>query len=615
LSHRRCLAALVVVAALLPVAAAHAGTFPGEVIDGPNPDLVSVGGVDVDAADGTGGVTYLRNDGGAPHVFVSRLVDGSWQPPERVDGAFASPASTPVIAAASAGELVVAWITDGTLYASVKPSAAADWGAPQALGAPATLPAIDMGYNDNGYLAWSQGGDVLAARLGRGQTQFAPVDGPLDLDPAHPAGTQPNLRPSVAVSAEGLALITWGEVFPDGRSHVAARRVFGVQRSPEPQDLNVDTLDDRVGGDADGPMAAIQTDSSFGWVVFRQAFDDGGQVRLRAIARHMRGSAFEAPVAVDGQTWPGEDVGLPAVVLSGGGVGFTAVPRASGVLYGDAVNTDDVFTPIATRLDSAPVAQAGPPTVAYSEDKTGLVAWPGPDGQLRMRTVNGTEFQPEQTISNPALGAVDASSGLVAGGDRYLDAAVVAMQGTGADRRLVAAMLVKEPGGFSPRSSSRWFSRLPARLSWREPTHTWGRLTYTVEIDGKAVGTTRKLSFPTSGLNVASGPHLWRVIATDQRGQASATPSRFLRLDRQAPHVTVTIAGSRTHGGATRVEVRAIDTDSGSQTPSISFGDGARTEGRRATHVYGRGGRYTITVRAADEAGNVATARRSVRIR
>jgi hypothetical protein len=620
LSHRRCLAALVAAVALIPAASATAGTFPGEVIDGPNADILSVGGVDVNAKDGGGGVVYLRTDGGAPHVFVSRVVDGSWLPPERVDGAFGSAASEPVIAAGSNGELVVAWITDTTLYASVKPSSAAPWGAPQAVGGPARFPAIDMGYNDNAFMVFNSGGDVLAARLGRGQTQFSAVNGPLDLDPAHPAGTQANLRPSVAVSAEGLALFAWGELFGDGRTHVVARRVFGLDPSPVPQDLNVDMLDGRPGGDADGPVATIQSDSSFGWVAFRQAFTDGGVTRLRGIARQMRGSTFEPPATIDGQTWAGQDVGLPAMDLSGGGNGFAAIPLADGTLWGDSVapsglHEQEAFNPNATRLDSAAVTQPSPPTTAYTEDKTGLVAWPAADGQLRMRRINGTEFQPEALASNPDFGPIDFSAGVYAAGDRYLDAAVVAVQGTGDTRRLTAAMLVKEPGGFSPVSSSRWYSALPARLSWREPTHTWGTLTYTLEIDGQAVGTTRKTSFPTAALRLAAGTHLWRVIATDQRGQTSASPTRFLKVDPDPPNVTITVSGARTHGGTTTVVARVVDARSGSQTPTISFGDGTSVVARTAHHVYRRKGRYTITVRGSDTAGNVTTERRTLRIR
>jgi len=54
---------------------------PQVVIDGPSADIVSLDGLSV-AHDGSGGIVYLKQVLGAPHVFVSRLADGTFQPPE-----------------------------------------------------------------------------------------------------------------------------------------------------------------------------------------------------------------------------------------------------------------------------------------------------------------------------------------------------------------------------------------------------------------------------------------------------------------------------------------------------------------------------------------------------
>ena len=47
----------------------------------------------------------------------------------------------------------------------------------------------------------------------------------------------------------------------------------------------------------------MEFDSSYGWVAFRQTFDDGGP-RSRVLARRLVASDFGAPVAVDGLGFP-----------------------------------------------------------------------------------------------------------------------------------------------------------------------------------------------------------------------------------------------------------------------------------------------------------------------
>src|SRR6476659_6454941 len=113
--RRRLLASSAVLAAfvLAPVSArADVGRFiPAEPIDGP---ITALGDLDV-ARDGTGAVAYVKPDGGVDHVFVSRLLNGVWQPPERLDAGLATPSSQPVVAAGDGGKVDVAFISGGTL--------------------------------------------------------------------------------------------------------------------------------------------------------------------------------------------------------------------------------------------------------------------------------------------------------------------------------------------------------------------------------------------------------------------------------------------------------------------------------------------------------------------
>src|SRR4051794_37430495 len=142
--HTRTLTLLALTAALAAPSVARAGVFTGEVIDGPTPDIVSVGDVDV-AHDGTGAVGYVRRDGPDEHVFVSRLVDGGFATPERLDAGLEPAGGQPAVAASDGGRLVVAFVNGGTVYASVRP-AGGGWGAPQPLG-PGSDPAADMSLN------------------------------------------------------------------------------------------------------------------------------------------------------------------------------------------------------------------------------------------------------------------------------------------------------------------------------------------------------------------------------------------------------------------------------------------------------------------------------------
>src|SRR5215217_6326975 len=81
---RRLLIALTafVVLALGPASAAQAGWYRAETVDGPA-GIEALGDVDV-ARDGSGGVVYLKRDGGAAQVFLSRLDEGEWRAPERL---------------------------------------------------------------------------------------------------------------------------------------------------------------------------------------------------------------------------------------------------------------------------------------------------------------------------------------------------------------------------------------------------------------------------------------------------------------------------------------------------------------------------------------------------
>ena len=200
----------------------------------------------------------------------------------------------------------------------MRPAGAPGYAAIQQIADAGANPDVEMSINGVGYLTWSANGDVLAARLERNATTFNGVPGPLDIDPAATAGTGTG-RPKVAVAADGIATVVWGE-----GGHAYARRIFELRLSAAPQDL---------GEGADEPDISSEDDSSFAWAVFRQ----GGQ----AIARRLVGSQFDPPVPHRGRRGPD----APRVAINGRGVGYAGVaaPATFGA-YG-AVLKDDVFNP------------------------------------------------------------------------------------------------------------------------------------------------------------------------------------------------------------------------------------------------------------------------------
>src|SRR5829696_2725369 len=106
---RRLIAPFTTLLLLALAPAAHAGWYAAETVDGPA-EIETLGDVDV-ARDGSGGVVYLKRDGGVPQVFLSRLDEGAWQRPEKLSGG--APVSEAVVTATDGGRLAVAWVAGG----------------------------------------------------------------------------------------------------------------------------------------------------------------------------------------------------------------------------------------------------------------------------------------------------------------------------------------------------------------------------------------------------------------------------------------------------------------------------------------------------------------------
>ncbi|HSD77676.1 MAG TPA: hypothetical protein VLA98_09735, partial [Solirubrobacteraceae bacterium] len=479
---------------------------------GPNP-TIQLGGVAV-ARQGTGAVVYVRQDAGADHVFVSRLADGAFQAPERLDAGLSAAASQPVIAAMDDGRLAVAFVSGGAVVAVVKPAGDQPWTGPQVLAAAGSSPAVAASVNRGAYVAFTTpgggGADVRLARLDRRSAAFTVYDGPLDVDPNAAAGDGAG-RPSVGIAADNSAVVAWGE-----GGHVYARRAFADHLSQYSQDAGV----------GDAPEVALEDDSGLGWAMFRSG--------ATVVARRLRGATFDGPVVLG----PGEAVGAPRLALAPRGVGYAAVGGAATNGAFASVLVQDAFRPFAALGGGF---AAGPaPVPAVDDDGDGVVAFQQGDaaggraiGARRFPHPSGGASVPAPgravTLSRPELGPPDAALGLDAASDRLGDTAIAWVQADASGRRLVAGAFDRAPGAFAGTTTTAW-RRDRRVLAWSESRELWGPLTYVVSVDRRAVGQVAGRTRIRLARPLRRGEHRWRVAAVDRRGQVTRTRARTLRI-------------------------------------------------------------------------------------
>ncbi len=588
---RRLIALLTIALVLGPAATAHAAWFPSAAVDGPNDSVLSVAGIDV-ARDGNGAIAYLRSDGGLPHAFIARLVNGAWRAPERADPTTGA-VSELKVTAGDGNRLAVAWIADGSVYAAV----AAGGTAPGPLGPVVQLGGpdasgldLDMGVNGAAYAIWSQGGDVRAARLQ--DSTWTGLASPVDYDAGNSAGTGTS-RPRVAVSAEGYAVAVWGELLSDARTHVFSRRLTGTTLSAFPQDL---TSSD---GAADSPDIDIENDGSFAWTVYRQFV--GGVPHT--FGRRLIGSQYDPPEQIDGNVPSGE----PRVDLSGDGSGGAVAQGLDGTVTG-AVLDHDHFQP-ATALGTT-VLTPPAPDVATSDREDVAAAWQSaaPDGTVlahaRFRAA-GEGWGADTLISNSGLGTVD-DPGVFISGDRVGDMAVAMVQGPPGARALTAGVFDRPPGAPFIDSTQAYKRKTRPELRWRAGVELWGSPVFRVLMDGVQIGqTTNTTLVPATPLT--TGKHVWQVEAVDRAGQVARSRARTLKIDATAPTLTVKVSGKRAAGKTLKISVKAVDHGgSGLDHVTVDFDDhSATTHAKTVTHRYRRG-KYTLDVAAVDKAGNIA---------
>lgn len=610
--------------------ASAAAVFPGDPVVGPTPALRALDALDL-APDGTGAMVFTMEDGGVDHVFVSRIVNGAWSAPERLDGDLGGPSSQPVVAAGDGGWVVAAFANGGNVYAVTRPSASAGYVRQTIWGSGgASDPAIDLSVNGKGYLAFAApgaGGHDVRAAFSRDGGPWSLIGAPLDANAGNDAGTG-TARPQVAASADGVAIVVWGE-----GGHVFARRVQGTRPSVVAADaLDGLTVEGIQAASADLPVVGTQDDDSFTGVALRAWFGVGGPtLRPRVVFRRLRGSRFETPTAVDGAPFAtGQGSVAPRIATVGTGQGLVVGSSDTTFLTTGLLLRFDVEAGTLTQMDS--IVQSTAPTFAVPAAATArklLVAWQvSTDAlapEIHARYYDGTDFQPEQLLSRPELGPTAAVDGLLAAGDDAGDLAIAYVQTVAGAPAIAVSTVDQPPGRFAVKRVSGFLRTDRPVLSWTTSRETWGRY-FKVAIDGVQAGVTGGRSFrPPAPL--AQGAHAWQVTALDRRGQTYVAPATSIRIDSVPATVQARVSGARRVGATLKLSVRATDAAppaaSGAPVPTsgvkqilLDWGDRSPREAIQhgARHAYLHPGRYALVIVVTDRAGNRSVVRRTLKI-
>ncbi|HKG40461.1 MAG TPA: hypothetical protein VKB25_15845 [Conexibacter sp.] len=619
---------------LLAIAAtpARAGVFTGDPVVGPSPAVHALHGIDL-APDGSGAIVYTMDDGGVEHVFVRRLVNGAWGAPERLDADLGGAATQAAVAAGDGGRVLVVFANGGNVYASTRPDSGTAW-ARQTLwsGGGASDPAVDLSVNGKGYAAFAApgaGGHDVRAAFARDAGAWTVIGAPLDANAGNDAGAG-TARPRVAASADGVAIVVWGEA-----GNVIARRVQGARPSIVAVDALAGlTVEGVQAAAADLPVVSTQDDDSFTGVAFRATFDlGGGTLRSRAVFRRLRGSRFESPAAVEGSPFAsGQGSGAPHIATVGTGQGLVVAGNDTTNATSALQLLFDIEPSTLLPLDSLVTNSApGFAVPATATARKMLVAWQvtpaGGTPEIHARYRDGGDFEAEQVVSRGDLGPTDAADGLLTATDDAGDIAVAYAQDVPGQGRAIAVATVDQPPGRFAVERVAGFQRSDRpSLAWTTSRETWGRY-FKVTIDGVQAGVTGRRSFRPSA-PLAQGVHSWQVVAYDRRGQQYTAAASSVKIDSVPAFVTARLSGARQAGTALRLAVQATDTPTGTARKAagiltsgvreilVNWGDRTPVEQirRGSQHAYARPGRYVLRLLVTDKAGNRTSLRQVLRI-
>ena len=324
------LLALGLMAALLATASATAAirrtptlSPANVVVDGPSSDIRSLNGLSI-ARDGTGALIYVKHVDGVAHVFVSRLLGGSFQPPQQVDTGLSTASSQPVLAAGQGGLLLAAFVNQGSLYVAQASATQSAVAAPALLFAGAINPSLSLSPSGKAYLAFAAVGaandQVRTAFYSQGQWSLA--SGPLNADPSANGGRGGG-RPAVVCAGDGVGIVAWGE-----GGHIYTRRVVGT--SPSVAILQADpvAVDGWQEVSTSDPAISSGGDSSYASVTFQAELANGTARQSRVLMNHLHAGQYDGIFQADGvQTGGPEGADQSQTAVTEFGAGWVTSER------------------------------------------------------------------------------------------------------------------------------------------------------------------------------------------------------------------------------------------------------------------------------------------------
>jgi hypothetical protein len=634
----------------LAPASAVALITPPTVVDGPSSQILELGGAAM-AADGSGGVVYLKTVEGVPHVFVSRFAGGAWSPPIRVDSDQPYAAAEPRIAAGKGGALLVIWVTGvATVKGQVRyglfsarlgpgadgfgPSLLVDADVGEGIGVDPSLSgtfpgtatvayrAITYDFNQNGFSTAVQlrPGDVMAdIRLARLNGDRWSRVGAVNRNPeASMRPPSPTNGPQVGAGVDGDAVVAWQEPDQTGTARIWMRRVFGTTLGPPLEASPASWEGAPVTADADA-FSLATTPRNEARVVARLA---GSKTRPERLLLNSLPPDYAFPAdKLSGPAFlfeaPQDQLGPPALAAAengGGAEGKLRLAFASGSRMHEFEGKAEAPSSSAGTLGPRPLP-AAEPVLALDPEGGETLAYLATDPQGRPAVAVRQEF-PTAAVQ---LGLLSASQGgpvsqLSAGGDGAGSALIAFRQGEAGAYEIVAARVSAPPASFKASGPKGWVRPGRAKLRWQRPNGGAGGVTYSVLLEGRVIkrGLQRRTYLPPRAL-LPSGRLKAQVVATDALGQEVLTPPVPLRVDSLPPRASVRVGGPD-HGVTVRIGDAGAGVASGSTR--VSFGDGSGDRGGPSfQHRYAHGGRFAVGVRARDKLGNLLVRRFAVRVR